>query len=45
MKKITILQTSDIHGSVYPINYGNNEKADLGFGKIATKIKQERYSR
>ncbi|MFF2754530.1 bifunctional metallophosphatase/5'-nucleotidase [Psychrobacillus sp. NPDC058041] len=42
MKKITILQTSDIHGSVYPINYGNNEKANLGFGKLATKIKQER---
>ena len=42
MKKITILQTSDIHGSIYPLNYGNNEKADVGLGKIATKIKQER---
>jgi len=42
MKKLTILQTSDIHGSIYPLNYGNNEKADVGLGKIATKIKQER---
>lgn len=42
MKKITILQTSDIHGSVYPLNYGNNEQADVGIGKLATKIKQER---
>lgn len=42
MKKITILQTSDIHGSVYPINYGNNEKANVGLGKIASVIQQER---
>ncbi|MCG7344706.1 bifunctional metallophosphatase/5'-nucleotidase [Sporosarcina sp. ACRSL] len=42
MKKITILQTSDIHGSVYPQNYGTNEIADVGLGKLATIIKQER---
>ncbi|MFJ7972943.1 bifunctional metallophosphatase/5'-nucleotidase [Psychrobacillus sp. NPDC096389] len=42
MKKITILQTSDIHGNVYPINYGNNEKADVGIGRIASIIHQER---
>ncbi|TQR18620.1 bifunctional metallophosphatase/5'-nucleotidase [Psychrobacillus soli] len=42
MKKITILQTSDIHGSIYPLNYGNNKIADIGLGKLATKIKQER---
>ena len=42
MKKITILQTSDIHGSIYPLTYANNEKADVGLGKLATKIKQER---
>ena len=42
MKKITILQTSDIHGSIYPLNYGTNEKADVGLGKLATIIKQER---
>lgn len=42
MKKITILETSDIHGSIYPLNYGNNEKANLGLGKLATKIQQER---
>ncbi|MDW0117724.1 bifunctional UDP-sugar hydrolase/5'-nucleotidase [Sporosarcina thermotolerans] len=42
MKKITILQTSDIHGSIYPLNYGTNEAADVGLGKLATIIKQER---
>lgn len=42
MKKITILQTSDIHGSIYPLIYGNNKQADVGIGKLATKIKQER---
>lgn len=42
MKKITILYTSDIHGNVFPHNYGNNEKAHVGLGKIATKISQER---
>ncbi|KQL34689.1 bifunctional UDP-sugar hydrolase/5'-nucleotidase [Psychrobacillus sp. FJAT-21963] len=42
MKKITILQTSDIHGSIFPINYVNNEQANIGLGKLATIIKQER---
>lgn len=42
MKKLTILHTSDIHGNVYPLNYGNNEVAYLGLGKIATIIAQER---
>ncbi|WP_010283251.1 bifunctional metallophosphatase/5'-nucleotidase [Bacillus timonensis] len=39
---ITILETSDIHGNIFPINYGSNDKAELGLGKIATVIKQER---
>lgn len=39
---ITILETSDVHGNIFPINYGNNEPAGLGLAKIATVIKQER---
>ncbi|MCM3239767.1 bifunctional metallophosphatase/5'-nucleotidase [Heyndrickxia oleronia] len=44
MKKmnITILETSDVHGSIFPINYGTNKEADVGLGKIASLIKQER---
>ncbi|MCJ7841749.1 bifunctional metallophosphatase/5'-nucleotidase [Lederbergia sp. NSJ-179] len=40
--KLVILETSDIHGSIFPINYGTNGKADVGLGKIATLIKKER---
>lgn len=40
--KLTILQTSDIHGNIYPINYATNESADVGLGKIATIMKRER---
>ena len=39
---LNILLTSDIHGTVYPIHYGNNEKADFGLAKLATRIAQER---
>ncbi|MFS0824059.1 bifunctional metallophosphatase/5'-nucleotidase [Bacillus sp. 1P02SD] len=39
---ITILETSDVHGNIFPINYGSNEAAGLGLAKIATVIKQER---
>ncbi|WP_026908355.1 bifunctional metallophosphatase/5'-nucleotidase [Paucisalibacillus globulus] len=40
--KLVLLETSDIHGNVFPQNYGTNEKAELGIAKIATLIKQER---
>lgn len=39
---VDILLTSDIHGAVYPIHYQNNERAELGLAKIATRIAQER---
>ncbi|WP_017151389.1 bifunctional metallophosphatase/5'-nucleotidase [Bacillus bingmayongensis] len=39
---IKILLTSDIHGTVYPIHYRNNETAELGLAKLATRITQER---
>lgn len=40
--QIIILETSDVHGNVYPISYGTNEYAHLGIGKIASLIKNER---
>ncbi|WP_459500056.1 bifunctional metallophosphatase/5'-nucleotidase [Bacillus sp. C1] len=39
---INILLTSDIHGTVHPLHYRNNEPAEIGLAKIATLIKQER---
>lgn len=40
--EVTILLTSDIHGNVFPLNYGNNTPADVGLGKIASIIRNER---
>ncbi|MFD3445401.1 bifunctional metallophosphatase/5'-nucleotidase [Microbacteriaceae bacterium 4G12] len=39
---VTILETSDIHGTVFPINYGNNNEAEVGIAKISTLIAKER---
>ncbi|WP_373605251.1 MULTISPECIES: bifunctional metallophosphatase/5'-nucleotidase [Bacillus] len=39
---INLLLTSDVHGTVYPLHYQNNETAEIGLAKIATRIKQER---
>ncbi|WP_223700565.1 bifunctional metallophosphatase/5'-nucleotidase [Sutcliffiella deserti] len=39
---ITILETSDVHGNVLPINYGDNSKSDVGLAKLASLIKEER---
>lgn len=41
-KEIIILQTSDIHGVIFPYHYADLEKRDWGFGKIATLIEQQR---
>lgn len=38
---LVLLQTSDIHGNVFPLNYGTNNEEELGFAKIATLLKQE----
>ncbi|OXM85303.1 bifunctional metallophosphatase/5'-nucleotidase [Paenibacillus rigui] len=40
--KLTILQTSDIHGALLPIQYANNGPTQSGFAKIASLIEQER---
>ncbi|WP_255770786.1 bifunctional metallophosphatase/5'-nucleotidase [Oceanobacillus alkalisoli] len=39
---IKVLYTSDIHGSVMPINYGTNEKAELGLATYATLVQKKR---
>ncbi|MFJ5717435.1 bifunctional metallophosphatase/5'-nucleotidase [Neobacillus sp. NPDC093127] len=39
---LVILETSDVHGSIFPINYGSNQSSDVGLGKIASLIKKER---
>jgi 2',3'-cyclic-nucleotide 2'-phosphodiesterase/3'-nucleotidase len=41
-RTITILQTSDIHGFMLPIQYANNEPTGNGFAKIAALIQKER---
>jgi 2',3'-cyclic-nucleotide 2'-phosphodiesterase/3'-nucleotidase len=38
----TILETSDIHGYMLPVQYANNESTEQGFAKIAALILQER---
>lgn len=40
--EIVILETSDIHGNVYPINYGTNEAEALGMAKLASIVQEER---
>ncbi len=42
LTKIVILETSDVHGNILPINYANNESAECGISKLATIIKRER---
>ena len=40
---ITILQSSDLHGRIYPHDYATDEvDNDAGLAKLATLIKQER---
>jgi 2',3'-cyclic-nucleotide 2'-phosphodiesterase / 3'-nucleotidase len=39
---ITILETSDIHGHIFPYLYGTKKKATVGLGKIATYIREIR---
>lgn len=40
---LVILETSDVHGNVLPINYGTNGQAELGLAKIASLIKEEKH--
>ncbi|MFB9750910.1 bifunctional UDP-sugar hydrolase/5'-nucleotidase [Paenibacillus hodogayensis] len=36
------METSDLHGSMLPIQYANNEYNEVGFAKVATLIRRER---
>ncbi|MGM0214531.1 bifunctional metallophosphatase/5'-nucleotidase [Enterococcus sp. AZ109] len=40
--KLTFLETSDMHGYVYPTNYAGEHDLALGAAKVATKLKQLR---
>jgi len=39
---LRILQTSDVHGYVYPRSYSTNKAADIGLAQISTLIKRYR---
>lgn len=41
-KEIVILQTSDLHGTIFPYHYADLKERNWGLGKIATLIEQER---
>src|ERR1043165_7254193 len=36
---VTVLATTDLHGNLYPIDYGTGRPADRGLAKIATLIR------
>src|SRR5699024_2652731 len=38
---LNVIVTSDIHGNVFPLSYGTNAQAELGFAKVATLLKQQ----
>ncbi|QTD39945.1 bifunctional UDP-sugar hydrolase/5'-nucleotidase [Sporosarcina sp. Te-1] len=40
--EIVVLETSDIHGNIFPLNYGSNQTEQVGLAKIASLIKRER---
>ena len=40
--KLKILETSDVHGAIFPIHYGTNKTADHGLARLSTAIKQVR---
>ncbi|MDR7073931.1 bifunctional metallophosphatase/5'-nucleotidase [Fictibacillus barbaricus] len=41
-QSIHIYVTSDVHGNVLPLTYGNNEEAELGLAKAAALLKEEK---
>lgn len=42
---IKILQTSDVHGALFPFDYINNRSAEASLAQISTFVKQERENR
>jgi 2',3'-cyclic-nucleotide 2'-phosphodiesterase / 3'-nucleotidase len=39
---ITLLGTTDVHGSIFPVDYYTNQPANRGLAKISTLVKQVR---
>lgn len=42
--KLVILETSDLHGNVYPSSYADRTCRDVGLGKVAALIRREQAS-
>ncbi|MBU3114085.1 bifunctional metallophosphatase/5'-nucleotidase [Clostridium lacusfryxellense] len=40
--KLTILETSDVHGSILPINYSDNSYSNCGLAALSTIIRDQR---
>ncbi|MCO7175097.1 bifunctional metallophosphatase/5'-nucleotidase [Sporolactobacillus kofuensis] len=40
--KLVILETSDVHGSIFPISYADNAPKDVGMGKISSLVQKQR---
>lgn len=40
--RVTVLATTDLHGHVFPINYGNNQPSADGLARVATLIRTAR---
>ncbi|MEK8132388.1 bifunctional UDP-sugar hydrolase/5'-nucleotidase [Paenibacillus filicis] len=40
--KLTVLETSDIHGHILPIQYANHNPTETGLAKLATLIREKR---
>ena len=41
-QQITLLQTSDLHGYIYPFDYFRNRDADIGVARVATMVESVR---
>ena len=41
-QQITLLQTSDLHGYIYPFDYFRNRYADIGVARVATMVESVR---
>jgi 2',3'-cyclic-nucleotide 2'-phosphodiesterase/3'-nucleotidase len=39
---IKIIQTSDVHGALFPFDFINNKAVDYGLSQVSTYVKQER---
>jgi 2',3'-cyclic-nucleotide 2'-phosphodiesterase / 3'-nucleotidase len=39
---LTIVETSDVHGNIFPISYGSRKTTPLGLGKVSTYVKELR---